>query len=211
MNEAPPPPRRNSSHNASYAAAASPASSAPGPDTVAGRLGISAPSVKRVPRFGAPPHPPVSPRRPKSRTLPLAEIDRRLDPFFKDARAGVADHHLAKKAGVKVRDVRNWRARRLIQGRKGRTPRVVLGALYFRELLQPGAPSSVEHHIAGSVTGFEPPPYVLRIPLDYGGLVDAVRRLRASGLSLTQISDAVGITVEDLAIAARYAAQARQR
>lgn len=211
MNEAPPLPRRNSSHNASYAAAAPPASATSAPNTVAGRLGISLPRQKRIPRFGAPSHPPVSPRRPKSTALPVAEIDRRLDPLYKDALAGVADRLLAKKARVKVRDVRRWRARRQIRGRKGRTPRAVLAGLYFRELLHPGERSAVEHHVAGSVARFEPPPYVLRIPLDYGGLVDVVRRLRASGLSLTQISDAIGIAVEDLAIAARYAAEARQR
>lgn len=209
MNDAPPSPSSCSSAKATSGAENRQPAAHKIPHTVAARLGISVPSAIGLSRFDGTPHPaPPPPRRPPS-GLPWSEVERRLGPLQRDMEAGVADRLLAKKAGVSVRAVRKWRRSRFIVGRRGRTPRTLDGALYFRELLPTGLPTSVEHPVDTINPGFRVPSYVLRVPLDYTVLVEAVWRLCAGGLSLSQISAAIGIAVPDLEMAVRYAEQGR--
>ncbi len=174
--------------------------------TVAEHLGIRVADALCVPRFDA-----VSAseplqrvrRRPHARREPAAEADVALDRYELDARVGVADALIAKKARVNVETVRYWRRRKGITGRSGRTPRHLDAQLFLRAVC--GEPASaVPHTTRGGRRGFEVPPYVLRVPLDYGDLAEVVSRLHGSGFHVARLSSAIGLAETDLLVALGY-------
>lgn len=182
----------------------------PSQDTVAARLGIRVADVLTLPRFRSEPAEQPLRRERTRRHKPALEADAVLDRYLLDARAGVADVLIAKKTGLPAEVVRYWRRRRCVRGRSGRTPLHLDAELFLRSIR--GEPvDPVSHAVRGGRRGFEVPPYVLRIPLDYGELAAVVARLHADGLHVSRLSAALGIAETDLLVALTYFQAAKQR
>lgn len=175
-------------------------------NTVAARLGLRVADVLGLPRFvteTASEPVPRHRRAPRVRREPAPEADAVLDRYELDARVGVADALIAKKAGTSQEVVRYWRRRKGIRGRSGRTPRHLDAQLFLRTVC--GEPATaVPHATRGGRHGFEIPPYVLRVPLDYGELTEVVSRLNASGFHVARLASAIGISEFDLLLALSY-------
>lgn len=175
-------------------------------NTVAARLGIRVADVLGLPRFVTEAASEPLPRHGRARRLrrqPAPEADAVLDRYELDARVGVADALIAKKAGLPQEVVRYWRRRKGIAGRSGRTPRHLDAQLFLRTICSEPA-TAVPHATRGGRRGFEVPPYVLRVPLDYGELAAVVSRLHASGFHVARLASAIGISEADLLVALAY-------
>ncbi|MFO0680504.1 MAG: hypothetical protein U0234_00570 [Sandaracinus sp.] len=128
-----------------------------------------------------------------------AEIDALLAPFTNDAIAGVPDALLARRVGVSFEQVKHWRRRRHIQGRRGRAPTAVgtnfmLGAL----LGEPTEP--VAHEISPTHGQWRPPAYALRRPLSFGLFARMIAVLVES-FTVDQIAQGFGFEERDVALA----------
>lgn len=175
-------------------------------NTVAARLGIRVADALGLPRFATEfASEPLQRHRRESRERrqPAPEADAMLDRYELDARVGVADALIAKKARLNVETVRYWRRRKGIAGRSGRTPRHLDAQLFLRTVCGERA-TAVPHATRGGRRGFEVPPYVLRVPLDYGELAEVVARLHASGFHVARLASAIGISEVDLLVALSY-------
>ncbi len=170
--------------------------------TVAAHLGIKLGNVKHLRPFELAP-PATKPKQRPARYNRAAAIDAKLAPYLVDARNGVPDALIAKRASLSPEVVGAWRRRAGIRSDPGRRPYSTLLAFDLQGMTgaRPRGP-----HITSPVAGqFEPPTYVLREPLDYGSFLRAVQTLRANGFSVSQIAAGVGVLQRDVADALRIA------
>jgi hypothetical protein len=128
-----------------------------------------------------------------------AVVDAELEPLAIDAEAGVPDALLAQRAGRSVGQVRQWRRRRGLRGRHGRTsPRLatmyMIGTLLDRETF-------VLRHDVSPVRGeWTAPSYVLREPLSYTAFAEISFRLATElGYASADIARGIGVTERDVA------------
>lgn len=118
----------------------------------------------------------------------------KLDAFIQDARAGVPDALIAKRAGLTARAVRRWRQER---GIKAQAPDLGAAAVNAFGL----EPRDTMHRVEASAVGgcFDVPEYVLRIPLKYEALARHIHAMHdVLGSTAAELSAAVGIRESDV-------------
>lgn len=141
------------------------------------------PAVSRPPRVRAP----LSPCR-----------DDILEPYAADVAAGVSDAVIARLTGATTHQVAHWRRRRglLRAGRPAaesivRGLAVELAATQFRPIAAAVAKSPVQGC-------WEPPEYVVRVPLQYTDFAEAISLLVGAGWHPSRIAAALGVREKDV-------------
>lgn len=138
-------------------------------------------------------------RGARGRYRHAAEIDALLTPYVDDALAGVPARLIARRAGLSAQQVKQWRARRRIPGRRGRAP-AELGTQFMVGALL-GEPTQPVPHEFSPVNGaWRPPAYALRRPLDYALFTRMVCRL-CDEFAIDQVAHGIGIDERDIAMA----------
>lgn len=122
-------------------------------------------------------------------------MEKKLDPYEEEARAGVPDLLIAQKSGVPLAVVVRWRKALRIKRPRGITGGAE-GQRYALELLGPGF--DAEKHAVGNVFDgkWKIPEYVVRVPLNYTELCRVLHRLK--DLSDSTLSEALGISEQDI-------------
>lgn len=146
----------------------------------------------------AAPYDPHDEIRPSTRTRgpqrrSASEVDTLLAPFFADALAGVADRLIAQRVGIDAQQVKRWRARRRIRGRRGRVP-ARMGTQFLIAGLLGDETVPVPHDVSPVQGAWRPPVYALRQPLRYDLFARVVRVLAAE---MTSEEIALGIGIEE--------------
>ena len=125
-----------------------------------------------------------------------ADIDALLAPYVDDALAGVPDRLLAERVGLSQQQVKLWRRRRHIPGRRRKTPAVVGTKFLLGHLL--GEDTEPVPHSVSPVCGeWRPPAYVLRRPLDYSLFARMVSAL-VDVFTVEEIAGGIGIDGRDI-------------
>lgn len=173
--------------------------------TVGEALGIDVADALALPRFDPRsqerPAVPVRASRRGSYTT-AAVVDGALGPFRPDAEAGVSDALLAQRSGRSVGQVRQWRRRQGIRGRRGRAKRELAVAYMLGGLLA-GEPA-LQHDVSPVRGAWAPPQYVLREPLHYRAFAEVCHRLVTElGYSTSEVAHAVGVLERDVEHAVR--------
>lgn len=167
---------------------------------VSDALGIDINLVRDLPAFDPRTEsPPTLAARPPRRGpyLKAAVVDAELAPLEADAKAGIPDTVLARRAGFGLAQVRKWRRRRRVSGRRGR-PRDHLGTTYLIAHYLGRAVPAVPHITISPVGGdWSPPEYTLRQPLEYALFAEVVSAL-VGQFSTHQIARAIGIAERDV-------------
>jgi hypothetical protein len=130
-----------------------------------------------------------------------AELDRLLQDYAADAEAGVPDTQIASRVRVTKDQVKQWRRRHGIQGKRGRPPPEVPGRFIANALLGRG-PRAVPHRTSPVQGRWDVPEYVLRQPLDYGAFMELVAKLADEGFSAELIARGMGVIERDVHLAA---------
>lgn len=128
-----------------------------------------------------------------------ADVDTRLEPLRLDALAGVSDELIARRAGLTREQVRQWRRRERIAGRRGRTP-PQLGARYALDALARRDDVGALVHLAASspVGGrWRAPEYVLRRPLRYDAFVEVITDA-VGRFTTAELAEALGFEERDI-------------
>lgn len=133
-----------------------------------------------------------------------ADVDALLSAYLDDALAGVPDRLIARRTGLSAQQVKLWRARRGIAGRRGRAP-VELGTRFLVSALLGEETTPVPHEFSPVQGAWRPPAYALRRPLDYRLFARVVSRL-VDELTVDQIASAIGIDERDIEMAIRIEA-----
>ena len=143
----------------------------------------------------------LGPRCRRGKYMSAAEVDLLLEPYLTDAEAGVPDTMLAQRAGeVSVEQVRRWRRRHRVDGRRGRPPAGFGGTYLARSLLGESV-SPIPHVVASPVGGtWRVPSYLLRQPLQFESFCEMVAML-AQTHSTSAISGALGFAERDVVAA----------
>ena len=128
-----------------------------------------------------------------------AEVDALLAPYVEDAIGGVPDRLLAQRTGLSAQQVKQWRSRRRIRGRRGRAP-VELGTRFMVAALLGEETNPVPHEFSVVEGTWRPPAYALRKPLNYELFTSIVGRLRDE-FTAEEIADGIGIEARDVAMA----------
>lgn len=149
----------------------------------------------------AAPYDPNDEIRPSTRTRgpqrrSASEADRLLAPFINDALAGVADRLIAQRIGIDAQQVKQWRARRHIRGRRGRVP-AGLGTQFLLAGLLGEETVPVPHEVSPVQGAWRPPVYALRRPLRYDLFVRVVRLL-ATEMTSEEVALGIGIEERDV-------------
>ncbi len=171
------------------------------PVTVAAALGIDVASAEQLPDFdpAGEAHPGGATRAPRRGPyLKQAAVDERMDPLATDAAAGVPDRMLARRTGLSTEQVRQWRRRRRVRGRRGRTPAAAVMEYSIQGLGRTDLEPLI-HMVASSPVGgaWRAPEYVLRRPLRYDGFV-AVIAAAAREFSSLELAEALGFEERDI-------------
>ena len=128
--------------------------------------------------------------------LQSQETARRLDPFEREARAGLPDVDLARKAGVSVSSVRFWRRRREIRHKVGAARLSEAATAKALDLL--GQPlEDVLQRVQSSEMGgdWSPPDFIIRTGIHYNKMMEQCHLLLVHGYSAEEIAEAHGYTV----------------
>jgi hypothetical protein len=168
---------------------------------VAVALGIDIEVAAALPDFDPRSETRTASPRPASRGpyKKRADVDARLGPFRLDAVAGVSDDLIARRAGLSREQVRQWRRRQRIAGRRGRTP-PQLGARYALDALVHREDIGALVHLAASspVQGrWRPPEYVLRRPLRYDAFVEVITHA-IERFTTAELAEALGFEERDI-------------
>jgi len=157
-----------------------------------------------VAALGLPPYEPrheVRPtlnRGPRGRYRHTAEVDALLAPYVDDAVAGVPDRLIARRVGLSTQQVKLWRSRRRIPGRRGRAA-AELGTRFMIAGLLGEKTEPVSHEFSPVEGAWRPPVYALRRPLSYVLFTRMVSRL-ADEFTIGQIAEGIGIEERDVAL-----------
>lgn len=135
-------------------------------------------------------------KRPRKK-LSVQEMERRLDVYEDEARAGLPDGELARLTGIGVRAVRSWRAKRKIQ-RSRSGPRELGEAKVAMNLLGEPLEDVLQRSVGSATRGrWEPPQYLIRQGVDYDQLCWQIYLMhKVLGLSLEEICQAHGYTMK---------------
>lgn len=144
---------------------------------------------------------PVRPARAARGTYrSAAQVDETLKPFASDAHAGVSDRLIGSRTGLSPQQVKRWRSRGSIRGKRGRRP-TELGTRFLIASLIGEPTTPVPHEVSPLHGEWRPPAYALRRPLRYDLFVRAVHAL-ATDMTIEEIALAMGIDERDVAMAA---------
>ncbi len=170
-----------------------------GPDTrtVADILDADAQASGRL----AAPYDPRDEIRPSTRARgpqrrSASEVDSLLAPFINDALAGVADRLIAQRVGIDAQQVKQWRTRRHIRGRRGRVP-ASIGTQFMIASFLGEETVPVPHEVSPVQGAWRPPVYALRRPLRYDLFVRAVGLL-ATEMTSEEVALGIGIEERDV-------------
>lgn len=153
------------------------------------------------------PRPAMRPRGYRGCYRSAAEVEALLAPFIDDAIAGVPDRWIARRTGLSAQQVKQWRSRRRIRGRRGRLP-AELGARFLLASFLGESTEPVPHEVSPVGGAWRPPAYVLRRPLQYDAFVRAVRLL-AGTMTTEEIALGIGIDERDVEIAVTLGVETR--
>lgn len=168
--------------------------------TIADILGADAQASARA----APPYNPSDEVRPATNSRGPArrrasEVDALLARFVDDALAGVPDRLIGQRTGLAAQQVKQWRARRRIRGRRGRAA-AQLGTRFLLASFLGEHTTPVPHEVSMVGGAWSPPAYTLRRPLRYDLFVHAVCMLVAD-MTTEEIALAIGVDQRDVEIA----------
>jgi hypothetical protein len=143
---------------------------------------------------------PGAPDRPRRRApyMKAARVDAELEPLKPDATAGVPDALVAQRSGRSVGQVRQWRRRQGVRGRRGRPSHALSTKYMVGSLLGRDAPRL--HHQVSPVHGaWTAPEYVLREPLAYSAFAEITFRLATElGYDPADIARGIGVFERDV-------------
>jgi hypothetical protein len=126
-------------------------------------------------------------------------IDGLLTRYIPDMQAGIPDHLIGRRVGLSPSQVKRWRGKKEIVGRRGPTP-PLMGAQFMLGAMLGEQTAAVEHEFSVVRGTWRPPAYALRCPLNYNLFVKMVVTL-IKVFSVEEIAAGIGIEARDVELA----------
>lgn len=127
------------------------------------------------------------------------EVDALLAPFTNDALAGVPDRMVANRAGLSVEQVKQWRRRQHIPGRRGR-PQPQLGTQFMVSALLGEPTEPIAHEFSPTHGEWCPPAFALRRPLKFDLFANMIAVL-VDNFTIDEIAHGFGFEARDVELA----------